>query len=215
MNLLRRALPFLESVDLDGASLAMPLHHGGVIMANERISMVGFDRGARSLVWVARITRHDHDGVQVLVPATVAVKLGLATMATVRDLTATITPEKLASEAAWLGRQAKLDGKRHYEEVRENIRQWMLAFPVIGLPMGLMEEVWPGAAGEVADGLLGAICAAPLTALPAWAVGGCQGKHEAGWIKPVLIGGGLLLGTGLAVGIAMRVAGRRRLMQNE
>jgi len=212
MNPYRTKLALLlKEVELEDATEAGLLPTGRQIRPGESLTLEGFERGPTELVWLARVTRHDIDGREVLIPATAAVKLGLVKQDVLDGLNARLTPSLIQEEAERLERQAGLNRLRHYDEVKENIRRWMLAYPVVGLPMGLMEEVWPGAIGELADQTIGALCAAPLTSLPAWAVGACEGKKEPQWIKPALVTGGLILAVGLAVGVAVRVAGPRRV----
>jgi len=203
--------------NLAGAAEGRPLPSGGPIRAGESLELVGFERAPGAPVWFARVRRLDVDAQpEVIIPAGAAVKIGITSKAVVQRLEKQTDPQKLADEIARMERQAGLDSARHRENVLANIGAWIRTNPALSvvaiwLPTGLaaLEEVWPGAVAQVAEDILDNVCAAPLTAAPAWILGACKPSQRPWWV-PVAVGVAVLLAVGIGVTYIRSVLPGRR-----
>lgn len=185
---------------LAGSALSRGAMRQPSIKPGERLELIGFERAPGDLAWFARVRRPTQAvPYEALIPSGVAVKLGLTTQAVVDDLARQTTPEKLQVEAQRMSRQARLDAVRHAEEVVSNIAWWVKEYWYMpwGFSLGVMEEIWPGAGGQIAEDILRNLCLNQVTGLPAQVLGACDLpgiKRDQGfpWLW-VAIGGAVFL----------------------
>ena len=184
------------------------------IRKGERLEFVRFERGPGHLAWFVLVRRPDNEvPYEALLPSGTAVKLGLVDQGTVDSLGLQTTKAKLEEETERLARQARLDGVRHGEEVVDNVTRWVKAYwfaPHVGALLGIMEEIFPGAGGQVAEDVLRNLCLNQVTGLPAAAMGACnlpgiKRDREFPWVWALAIGGAFLYLGGRVLGSYARV----------
>lgn len=192
---------------LSGSSIGDPLRQPS-IKRGEKLEFIRFERAPGELAWFVRVRRPTQEvPYEALIPSGTAVKLGLVDQGTVDSLALQTTKAKLEEEAKRMARQADLDSVRHREEVVDQIGRWVKAYwfvPHLALLQGIMEEVWPGAAGQIAEDILRNLCLNQVTGLPATVIGACDLpgiKRDQGfpWLWAIVIGGVFLFLGGKAL----------------